>query len=124
MSPDVGIGARVETGSQVTSAVTHGTSVEQEWIDLLVADDEWVRREFDELVASAWGGSRPPGPRTRQGAHEPRRSGPRSRPTPKQESSHVAQVAAHWRRPSRAPPGLNTGPGSISPAHVRERGEA
>ena len=50
-------------------------------MDLVFAEDDWVRREFDELVEAGWGGSRPTCPRTRQGAHGPRRSGPRSRLT-------------------------------------------
>jgi hypothetical protein len=100
--------ARVGAGADVTSAVTHGTSVDQDWMDLLVADDDWVRREFDELVAATWGGSRPPCPRIRQGAHEPRRSGPRSRPTRQWASTHIARVGRRWRPPARAPPGVAT----------------
>lgn len=31
-----------------------------DFADLLVADDEWLRREFDALVAAGWGGATPP----------------------------------------------------------------
>jgi hypothetical protein len=108
MSPAARVGAGVGAGPSVASAVTHGTSLNQEWMDLLVADDDWVRREFDELVAAAWGGSRPPCPRIRQGAHEPRRSGPRSRPTPQQAPTHVAASTGRWRRTARGPPGVGS----------------
>jgi hypothetical protein len=108
MSPDERVGVRVGAGPNVTGAVTHGTRVDQEWMDLLVADDDWVRREFDELVAAAWGGSRPPCPRIRQGAHEPRRSGPRSRPTRRPAPTKVTRVIGRWRTAARAPPRLGT----------------
>ena len=44
-------------GPGVPRAVTHGalaTSAEA-WLDLVVAEDDWVRREFDEIVAAGWG---------------------------------------------------------------------
>ena len=44
-------------GPRVPRAVTHGaqaTSTEA-WLDLVVAEDDWVRREFEEIVAAGWG---------------------------------------------------------------------
>ena len=38
--------------SAARCAVTHGTEAAAEFADLLVADDEWVRREFDAIVAT------------------------------------------------------------------------
>jgi hypothetical protein len=72
--------ARVPTtrSAPVTpGAVAHGAAMEAAWIDLVVADDEWVRREFDELVAHGWGGGSATRPPTRRGAHGPRRRRPR-----------------------------------------------
>lgn len=62
-------------------AVTHGVEA-AEFADLLVADDEWVRREFDAIVAAGWGGAVPPCPAPSQGAQWPRRPGYGDRPTP------------------------------------------
>ena len=39
------------TGPRVGCAVTHDTEA-VELVDLLVADEEWVRREFDAIVAA------------------------------------------------------------------------
>ncbi|HET9858311.1 MAG TPA: hypothetical protein VFQ19_00910 [Nocardioidaceae bacterium] len=36
------------------------TTTEPEFVDLLCADDDWVRQEFEELVASGWGSEQPP----------------------------------------------------------------
>jgi hypothetical protein len=62
-------------------AVTHGTRSE-EFVDLIAADEDWVRREFDAIVAAGWGGAVPSCPAPRQGAHWPRRPGYNNRPTP------------------------------------------
>ena len=75
-------------------------------MDLLVAEDDWVRREFDELVEAGWGGSpRPTRPRTTQGAHEPRRSGaaepPHPAPTTEASNGDTRRLAAHLTRPAR-----------------------
>jgi hypothetical protein len=43
-------------------AVTHDTLASTTWIDIVLAEEDWVRREFDELIAHGWGGSGPPGP--------------------------------------------------------------
>jgi len=73
------------------------------WMDVVFADDDWVRREFEELIEAGWGGSRPTCPRTRQGAYGPRRSGPRSRLT-RVRPPDQAPTRALWRNPSRGPP--------------------
>src|SRR3954451_3801201 len=86
------------------SAVTHGTSAEASWIDIVLADDEWVRREFDELIAYGWGGSGTLRPPTNNGAHEPRRPTPRHRPTHRGPAAAQAPTAAARRTPARSPP--------------------
>ena len=57
----------------VTHGVTATTSTRvhamEAWADLLVAEDEWVRREFDDIVAAAWSGAGPDEPRTSRGAY-------------------------------------------------------
>ena len=63
-------------------AVAHGTPTLESWVDLLVADDEWVRREFEDIVAAGWGGAVPPSPAPIQGSHRPRRPGYDDRPSP------------------------------------------
>ena len=87
-------------------------------MDLLVAEDDWVRREFDDIVAAEWGGSGPTSPRTQKGAHEPRRSGPRSRPSHDDDLLELVVSATRWAH-QRGPPGEARGhnPGSspISP---------
>ena len=50
-------------------------------VDILIADDEWVRREFDALVAAGWDGAVPIGPEPLQGAQWPRRPGYSRRPS-------------------------------------------
>jgi hypothetical protein len=49
------------SGSEPGCAVTHGIA-DTEFVDLLLADDEWVRREFDAVVAAGWDGAVPTGP--------------------------------------------------------------
>ena len=62
-------------------AVTHDTAA-ADFVDLLIADDEWVRQEFDALVAAGWGGAKPPRPAPEQGSRWPRRPGYPHHPTP------------------------------------------
>ena len=74
-----------------------------EFADLLVGDDEWVRREFDAIVAAGWGGALPPCPAPPQGAHWPRRPGYGDRPTPAtRPKDRLAWGAAPARQ--RGPP--------------------
>jgi len=74
-----------------------------EFADLLVGDDEWVRREFDAIVAAGWGGAPPPCPAPPQGAHWPRRPGYGDRPTPAtRPNDRLAWGAAPARQ--RGPP--------------------
>src|SRR4051794_13441952 len=68
--------------STARAAVTHGTPTVDAWVDLLVADDDWVRREFEEIVAAGWGGQAPPPPAPRQGARRPRQPAQVARPEP------------------------------------------
>ena len=93
-----------QRGPVVPDAVTHGTSVDTSFIDLVTAEEDWVRREFDELVAAGWGGSRPPSPPTRNGAYEPRRSGRRKLPTHRRPAVD-APARTIRRTPARGPPG-------------------
>jgi|tagenome__1003787_1003787.scaffolds.fasta_scaffold18044690_2 hypothetical protein len=74
------------------------------WIDIVLADDEWVRREFDELIAHGWGGSGTLHPPTKQGADEPRRSTPQHRPARQQFAGTSGPAPASSRTPARAPP--------------------
>jgi hypothetical protein len=90
--------------STVPGAVTHGTSASASWIDIVLADDEWVRREFDELIAHGWGGSGALPRPTHRGAHEPRRSTPRFRRTHQRPPVSAASAGAPHRSPARAPP--------------------
>jgi len=36
------------------------TDTTLEFVDVLCADDDWVRQEFDEIIASGWGDEEPP----------------------------------------------------------------
>jgi hypothetical protein len=95
--------------SGVTSspgAVTHGTppldKTPESWVDLLLADEEWVRREFEDIVAAGWGGAVPPSPAPFQGSHRPRRPRYDDRPTPgfPPEQRHLEDGARpHQRGP-------------------------
>ena len=83
-------------------AVTHDAKV-VEFVDLLVADDEWVRSEFEAIVDAGWGGAVPPCPPLDQGAREPRRHRYDGRPTPVQGPCELlARGAAPARQ--RGPP--------------------
>jgi len=89
--------------STARAAVTHGTPTVEEWVDLLVADDDWVRREFEEIVAAGWGGEVPPPPAPHQGARRPRRPGYDARPAPvHQPTDLLAENEARGRQ--RGPP--------------------
>src|SRR3954468_22008985 len=92
------------TGPANRGVVTHGTSADPSWIDIVLADDEWVRQEFDELIAHGWGGSGTRQPPTEQGAHQPRRPTPRLRSTPRRFAVAPAPARAAPRSAARAPP--------------------
>jgi hypothetical protein len=80
--------------------VTHDTAAE--FVDLLIADDEWVRREFDALVNAGWDDVVPPCPAQRQRARWPRRPGydGRSRPVQRQRDLlRGVSANAHQRGP-------------------------
>ena len=91
------------SGSEPGCAVTHGIA-DTEFVDLLLADDEWVRREFDALVAAGWDGAVPTGPEASQGARWPRRPGydHRFRPAPRPAKTRVANLRGHTRVAHRA----------------------
>jgi hypothetical protein len=91
-------------------AVTHSTSADTTWIDrwveLVLAEEDWVRREFDELIAYGWGGSGPSLPPTSQGTHQPRRPTPRHGPTRHRSPVDNGLIALDATAPerSRGPP--------------------
>ena len=89
-------------GSPARCAVTHGSG-SREFIDLIAADEDWVRQEFDAIVAAGWGGTVPPCPVPNQGAHWPRRPGYDDRPTPVRRLSQVWLAALPVLR-QRGPP--------------------
>jgi hypothetical protein len=95
----------VGSALDVPGAVTHGTSsaAGTSFIDLVCAEEDWVRQEFDELVAAGWGGSAPPCPDSAQGTHEPRRFGATFRPTLHRRPG-PGLARSLWRASSRAPP--------------------
>ncbi len=85
----------------VGCTVTHDTRA-VELLDLLVADDEWVRAEFDAIVEAGWGGAVPQCPAPHQGAHLPRRPGDKRRPTPARPPRELlipATIPVHQRGP-------------------------
>jgi hypothetical protein len=93
------------TGPTVRCSVTHRTASTVEFVDLLVADDDWVRREFDAIVAAGWGDAGSPPQAPRQAAHRPRRVGTHDRPTRVPRPSRLLDgdpSPAHQRSP---PPG-------------------
>jgi len=67
-------------GPPTRCAVTHGAG-SKEFVDLIAAHDDWVRREFEAIVEAEWGGVVPRCPGLKQGAHWPRRPGYDDRPT-------------------------------------------
>jgi hypothetical protein len=83
------------------------TTAAPEFADLLVADDEWVEREFEALVAFGWDDVDPPTcPASPQGALRPRR--PRGdavrRPVRQGRGQRSAATAwAHERGPPATP---------------------
>ena len=44
------------------NAVTSCEEVFDAFVGIICADDEWLRREFEEVVAAGWGGGTPSGP--------------------------------------------------------------
>jgi hypothetical protein len=100
-------------GSGPGCAVPHGIA-DTEFVDLLLADDEWVRREFDELVAAGWDGAVPTGPEPQQGARWPRRPGYDHRSGPAPRPAHHSR-SEHARMQPRGPPRHRRQDSSVSP---------
>ncbi len=98
----------VQSNPPEHTAVTHGTRTgshwKEAWIDLLLADEDWVRREFDELINHGWGGDGRRQPPTTQGTHHPRRPWTRHRPTHQLGSPIWTSAGPTWRVPTRGPP--------------------
>src|SRR3954463_2501022 len=96
------------TGSTERCSITHESSLAA-FADVLVADDQWVREEFDALIAAGWGDDVPPGPEPLQGSRWPPRPGNNHRSTPSpgpNEQRHDEASPAH----QRGPPCRETGP--------------
>jgi hypothetical protein len=69
------------TGFAAKCAVAPDTS-RAEFADVLMADDQWVRQEFDAIIAAGWGDDVPASPAPLQGSRWPRRPGYRHRSMP------------------------------------------
>lgn len=88
----------MSTGCPVAS----GPRVDEQFAAIVCADDEWVRAEFDALVAAAWDDPpATPGPVARPPAAG--RPAPRWRPEPERPPRRDVGVEA-WAR-QRSPPG-------------------
>lgn len=75
-----------------------------EFADLLIADDEWVEREFEALVAFGWDDVDPPtGPAPVQGALRPRRPGYDAVRPPVHRGRDQRSAATAWAH-ERGPP--------------------
>lgn len=96
----------LETDVTVPAANRAGTHDTRpvEFVDVLMADDQWVREEFDALIAAGWGDDVPPGPEPLQGSRWPRRLGYEHRPTPvrRPDDPRRGKVASSHQR---GPPG-------------------
>ncbi len=98
-------------GAGARCAVTHGTPTRdttwrttlESWVDLLLTDEEWVRREFEDIVAAGWGDAVPPSPAPIQGSQRPRRPGYDDRPTPGHPPKQT-HLEDHAQPCQRAPP--------------------
>ncbi|MDX6301884.1 MAG: hypothetical protein QOF53_3098 [Nocardioidaceae bacterium] len=75
-----------------------------EFADLLVADDEWVEREFEALVAFGWDDVEPPTcPASPQGALRPRRPRGDAVLPPVRQGRGERSTATAWAH-ERGPP--------------------
>jgi hypothetical protein len=87
----------------VEVAVTHVTAT-TEFVDLVLADDELARGEFEAIVAAGWGGHVPRWPTSRGGAWWPREpvadQGPGTGRGPRDPMA-AYDVVAHERGPPR-----------------------
>jgi hypothetical protein len=79
----------------------------EELVDLLCADEEWLRAEFDSLVAASWGAGRPTRPGRGASPGPPRGSRLGQRPhlvLTRAPSSTAPVPVADWTGRSRSPP--------------------
>jgi len=80
-------------------------SLEEEFLDLVCADEELLRAEFDAIIAQEWGGRRPPPARPRAaggtGGPHPRHTAWRGSSPSQRRPRHPG--AGGWRR-QRSPP--------------------
>jgi hypothetical protein len=84
-------------------AMTYATETAEQFLDLLMADDEWVDAEFAAIIAASWRGLRPPA--------QPNESGERFRGTTARERTRRTRSRQYRgafqpdaQRPQRSPP--------------------
>lgn len=86
----------------VADGITRGVSIEEEFLGLVYADEDWLRAEFDAIIAAQWP---PPRERRTGRAGEPGSpqwpAAPMSRGDAHQAWAEV--VSRQWRR-ERSPP--------------------
>ena len=93
-----------------TAHVGAAPSVDEEFLELVYADEQLLRAEFDEIVAQEWPAGHPPatpGSATPGTDHRPRRRlGPGGVRASRRQRGH--RGAGRWRR-QRSPPRLGQG---------------
>lgn len=86
------------------TAMTRATETAVQFLDLLMADDEWVDVEFAAIIAASWQGTRPPA--------QPNNSAGRCRGTTPRERTRGARLRQYRgtfqpddaEGPQRSPP--------------------
>jgi hypothetical protein len=75
-----------------------------DFLALVCADEDWLRAEFDEIVAASWGSAPPPRPRPRPQGRPPAGPDPgAAAPDPPAPTGRVERNA-ELRARQRAPP--------------------
>jgi hypothetical protein len=64
----------VRHARQTDLDTTWRTTLES-WVDLLLTDEEWVRREFGYIGVAGWGGAATPSPAPIRGSQRPQSPG-------------------------------------------------